>query len=289
MTAESSRGREQSCNTQPGSSSERGQRGCVCLGFWESQAVRRPVTHWSSCQTWPRPYPPVLLSFAKQGNTTTGNKTAHARLKMRTRCIFTFLRFGVGAWRLTCCFQVVKEPEPLGAERQDFSGASYVGRRLASLQLPAVKRNRSCCSWARAQHPGLERRPWGCPSLRAAQTFLPPPRGASPASAHLSERPCPSWPSVLLLSWNVCTQGHSAPFPSVSSPGGQNPTTQTSKEDAYSSDIFACERKKFEYIWFLTVLGMYEPVSKWGFIFSRWIQLRTSDPPGSLYSKCGPT
>lgn len=66
-----------------------GRRGCEpgLLG----KPGRRPVTRWSSCQTQPRPHPPVLLSFAERGNTTTGNKTAHARLKKKNRCIFTFL------------------------------------------------------------------------------------------------------------------------------------------------------------------------------------------------------
>lgn len=83
-----------SSRTRPRSSSE-GRKGARTQ-LLRKQAVR--TTHG----LLPHPARPslrVLLSFARRGNTTTGNKTAHARLKTRNGFILTFLRFGIGASR----------------------------------------------------------------------------------------------------------------------------------------------------------------------------------------------
>ena len=85
-----------------------------------------------------------------------------------------------------------------------------------------------------------------------------------------------------------------SPFlsPSSSTPGGQNLTTQTSKEDMYvfltwwkKDVVFSCEREKGHVIF--NCIREVWTVSKWGFIYSRWTRIRTNDfPPPRIPSYC---
>lgn len=144
-----------------------------------------------------------------------------------------------------------------------------------------MKRNRSYCSWAWVQHPVLQPRPLGRPSLRAAGPPALLHLSAPPAFPRELPLPGPLPRAALSATMHRHTQTLFSPLPHQFLVAKIQPPRLQRKVDILEimkSDTVACERKRLRYIWFLTVLGMYEPVSKQGVIYSRWTQIRTNDP-----------